>query len=135
MVTSGAQQAIDLAVRTLVEPGDAVIIEQPAYYGAINALRGARARILEAPLEPDGMNLEIVERYLANARGPAAQLVSAASGWRLEPPADDEAAALLGRELIPLYVHYIDDHIARLRAVGEHRLAGSFRRWRTRLLA
>ena len=39
------------------------------------------------------------------------------------------------RELIPLYVHYIDDHITRLEAVNRHRLADSFRRWRTRLLA
>jgi hypothetical protein len=55
--------------------------------------------------------------------------------WRLEPPADDEATALLSRELIPLYVHYVDDHIERLHAVNHHRLADSFRRWRTRLLA
>ena len=82
-----------------------------------------------------GTNSIAAERYLANARGPAAKLVIAASGWRLEPPAGDEAAALLGRELIPLYVHYIDDHIARLRAVSNHRLADSFHRWRTRLLA
>ena len=82
-----------------------------------------------------GTNSMAAERYLANARGPAAELVSAASGWRLEPPAGDEAAALLGRELIPLYVHYIDDHIARLRAISNYRLADSFHRWRTRLLA
>ena len=82
-----------------------------------------------------GTNRLAAERYLGNARGPSAALVSAASGWRAEPPAGDEAAALLGRELIPLYVHYIDDHIARLHAVGQHRLAGSFRRWRARLLA
>lgn len=73
--------------------------------------------------------------YLASARAPATTLVTAALAWRLEPPADDEATALLGRELIPLYVHYIDDHIARLREVDRHRLAGSFHRWRTRLLA
>ena len=50
IVTSGAQQAIDLSVRDLVPPGAPVIVEQPAYYGAINALRGVRARILEVPL-------------------------------------------------------------------------------------
>jgi hypothetical protein len=82
-----------------------------------------------------GANDVAVERYLAQDRGPAAELVSAASGWRLEPPAADEAAALLGRELIPLYVHYLDDHIARLHAIGNRRLAGRFQRWRTRLLA
>jgi hypothetical protein len=73
--------------------------------------------------------------YLARADAPATALVTAALAWRLEPPADDEATALLGRELIPLYVHYIDDHIARLHAVNRHRLADSFHQWRTRLLA
>jgi hypothetical protein len=54
---------------------------------------------------------------------------------RLRACADDEATALLSRELIPLYVHYVDDHIERLHAVNHHRLADSFQRWRTRLLA
>jgi hypothetical protein len=82
-----------------------------------------------------GTNSLAADRYLRRPRGPSAELVSAASGWRQEAPAGDEAAALLGRELIPLYVHYIDDHIERLNAVGQHRLAGRFHRWRTRLLA
>jgi hypothetical protein len=82
-----------------------------------------------------GTNTLAAEHYLARAHAPAATLVAAALAWRLEPPADDEATALLDRELIPLYVHYIDDHITRLRAVNRHRLADSFHRWRTRLLA
>jgi hypothetical protein len=41
----------------------------------------------------------------------------------------------LGRELVPLFAHYLDDHIVRLRAVGHQRLAERFRRWRIRLLA
>jgi hypothetical protein len=82
-----------------------------------------------------GTNTLAARHYLASPDAPATSLVAAALAWRLEPPADDEAAALLGRELVPLYVHYIDDHIARLRAVGHHRLADRFHRWRTRLLA
>jgi len=82
-----------------------------------------------------GTNALAAGHYLASADAPAATLVAAALAWRLEPPADDEATALLSRELIPLYVHYIDDHIARLLAVNRHQLAGRFRRWRTRLLA
>ncbi len=81
-----------------------------------------------------GTNALAAEHYLASAHVPAAELVSAALAWRREPPADDEAAAFLGRELIPLYVHYIDDHITRLDAVDCQRLADSFRWWRTRLL-
>jgi hypothetical protein len=82
-----------------------------------------------------GTNALAAEHYLASPHVPATTLVTAALAWRLEPPAPDEAVALLGRELIPLYIHYIDDHITRLGAVGSHRLAGSFRRWRARLLA
>jgi hypothetical protein len=74
--------------------------------------------------------------YLASPNAPAAELVTAAQAWRLEPPADPGvAAALVARELVPLYLHYIDDHIPRLAALGHHGLAGSFRRWRARLLA
>jgi hypothetical protein len=82
-----------------------------------------------------GTNTLAARHYLASPDAPATSLVAAALAWRLEPPADGEAAALLGRELVPLFVHYIDDHIARLRAVGQYRLADRFHRWRTRLLA
>jgi len=83
-----------------------------------------------------GTNALAAEHYLALAQAPAAELVTAALAWRREPPADDAAAvALLDRELIPLYVHYIDDHIARLLAASRERLAGRFRQWRSRLLA
>ena len=82
-----------------------------------------------------GTNAAAVEHYLAGGPVPAAELVSAAFAWRRQPPANDAAVSLLGQELLPLYVHYIDDHVERLEAAGSHRLAGRFRRWRARLLA
>ncbi|HBW19192.1 MAG: hypothetical protein ACLPN6_18670 [Streptosporangiaceae bacterium] len=83
-----------------------------------------------------GTNAAAAEHYLAGARPPGAELVTAALGWRREPPADDvAAAALLDRELIPLYLRYIDDHVARLLAIGQGALASRFRRWRKRLLS
>jgi hypothetical protein len=82
-----------------------------------------------------GTNARAAGHYLASADSPATALVTAALGWRAEPPDDHQAAVLLSRELIPLYVHYLDDHIARLHAVDQHRLAGRFQRWRARLLA
>jgi 2-aminoadipate transaminase len=65
IITSGAQQALDLAVRALVPPGAPAIVERPAYYGAINALRGAHACILEVPVDSDGMNLEVLRAHLS----------------------------------------------------------------------
>jgi predicted nucleotidyltransferase len=77
-----------------------------------------------------------VEHYLADAQAPAAELVAAALQWRIAPSEDNDAAAsLLGRELIPLYVRFIDDHTIRLTAVGRADLARSFEQWRARLLA
>jgi len=82
-----------------------------------------------------GTNTLAAEHYLASDYAPAATLVTAALAWRRERPADDEATELLSRELVPLYVQYLDDHIARLQAVNSYRLADGFQRWRTRLLA
>jgi hypothetical protein len=82
-----------------------------------------------------GTNSLAAEHYVAGTYAPAARLVTAALAWRRDPPTDDDATALLSRELIPLYVHYLDDHIARLHAVNCRRLADCFQRWRTRLLA
>jgi hypothetical protein len=82
-----------------------------------------------------GTNTLAARHYLASPDAPATSLVAAALAWRHEPPPHGEAATLLSRELVALYVHYLDDHIARLSAVGHDRLAGRFRRWRTRLLS
>lgn len=82
-----------------------------------------------------GTNTLAARHYLDSPDAPATSLVAAALAWRLEAPADGEAAALLGRELVPLYIHYLDDHIARLRGAGHHQLADRFLSWRTRLLA
>jgi len=68
IVTSGAQQAIELVVRLLVPHGSPVIVERPSYYGVINALRSVSARILEVPLESDGMGIEMLEGHLARHR-------------------------------------------------------------------
>lgn len=83
-----------------------------------------------------GTNRLAAEHYLARADAPAAELVTEALGWRQRPPTDPgAAAALVGRELIPLYLQFIDDHVARLAAAGRDDLARRFRRWRASLLA
>ncbi len=80
-----------------------------------------------------GLTALAVEHYLATPGAPAAALVTAALAWRTESPADATAATTLAdRELIPLYVYYIDDHVPRLLAAGQRELADRFRQWRAR---
>eukprot|EP00952_Eustigmatos_sp_NYUAD-ZCMA_P000201 532-Eustigmatos_ZCMA.PRE.1 len=51
MVTTGSQQAFDLLVRVLIEPGDTVLVEVPAYPATLQALRLAQARIVPVPMD------------------------------------------------------------------------------------
>ena len=60
IVTAGSQQAIDLSLRVLVEPGDRVGIEDPHYPGFRVALRAARARIVPIPVDADAIRVDRV---------------------------------------------------------------------------
>ena len=74
LVTTSGQQAIDLAVRALVEPGDAVLCETPTYAGAIDALVAARARIVPVPADAHGLQVEGVEEAV-RTRAPTAAVL------------------------------------------------------------
>jgi hypothetical protein len=83
-----------------------------------------------------GTNDDAVARYLDVEQAPSKRLVAAALAWRAAPPPDRAAASeLLREELLPLYLYYIDDHIARLASIGEVALAHAFQRWRDRLVS
>jgi DNA-binding transcriptional MocR family regulator len=56
LVTSGAQQGLDLLFRTFTDPGDYVAMESPTYSGALALARFAGVRILELPMEREGAN-------------------------------------------------------------------------------
>ncbi len=55
IVTAGAQQAIDLVLKVLVEPGDPVWLEDPCYPAVRAALTAARARIASVPVDAQGL--------------------------------------------------------------------------------
>lgn len=55
MILSGVQQAIDLVVKILIEPGDAVWVEDPAYSALHGALLAARAKIVPVPVDSNGL--------------------------------------------------------------------------------
>jgi GntR family transcriptional regulator / MocR family aminotransferase len=55
IVTSGAQQALDLIGRFLLAPGDRVWMEDPGYSGALQTLHATGARIVPVPVDGDGL--------------------------------------------------------------------------------
>ncbi len=55
IVTSGAQQGLDLIARMLLDPGDAVWVEDPGYPGAVFSLRASGAQVIPVPVDRDGL--------------------------------------------------------------------------------
>lgn len=68
IVTAGGQQALDLVVRSLVAPGDVVIVERPTYFGGLNVLRAARARVIDIALEEGGLDVSMLETLMRRHR-------------------------------------------------------------------
>ena len=64
IITSGAQQIMDLATKSLVNDGDVILCEAPSFLGALNTYRSYRAKLRGVPVEPDGISLEGLEQAL-----------------------------------------------------------------------
>jgi 2-aminoadipate transaminase len=68
--TNGSMQADAFLFQRLVEPGDVVVVEAPTYDRTLLALRKLGAAILAIPLDPDGIDVEGLERALAGGTRP-----------------------------------------------------------------
>ncbi|MBF6334014.1 PLP-dependent aminotransferase family protein [Nocardia transvalensis] len=70
-VTHGSQQALSLLAEVLLDPGALVIVEDPAYVGALQVFRAAGARIVAVPLDAEGMRVDELADLLARGERPA----------------------------------------------------------------
>ncbi|MCL2512872.1 MAG: PLP-dependent aminotransferase family protein [Oscillospiraceae bacterium] len=67
IITSGAQQVMDLATKALCNEGDTVICESPSFIGSLNCFRSYSARLAGVRVENDGMDFEMLEQTLKTA--------------------------------------------------------------------
>ncbi|MFZ4480119.1 MAG: PLP-dependent aminotransferase family protein [Rhodoferax sp.] len=65
IVTTGSQQALDLIGKTLISPGDKVIVEAPTFLATIQCFRLYGAHIIGAPIDADGVDVDQLERLIA----------------------------------------------------------------------
>ena len=68
MLTRSIEQAIDLVARTLIAPGDVVVVEAYGYPPAWNVLKLAGARLLPIALDDNGLDVGALEALLAQQR-------------------------------------------------------------------
>jgi 2-aminoadipate transaminase len=64
MITSGGIDCLELVAKSLVDPGDAAVVEAPSYLGAIMAFRGYEADLRGVPMDDGGMRVDVLEDML-----------------------------------------------------------------------
>ncbi len=65
IVTTGSQQALDLIGKTLISPGDKIIVEAPTFLATIQCFRLYGAHIIGAPIDADGVDVDRLEQLIA----------------------------------------------------------------------
>lgn len=77
IVTSASQQGLDLVCKVFLDLGDVIFCDLPSYLGAIQAFTAFQAEKVGVPMQEDGMDLEILESKIQEARrsGKRAKLI------------------------------------------------------------
>ena len=70
LVTSGSQQALDLVARALVDAGDAVVVESPAYIGTLQAVRTRSPWLIPIASDRHGIDVDALADRLASGLRP-----------------------------------------------------------------
>ena len=64
IVTTGSQQALDLIGKTMISPGDKVIVEAPTFLATIQCFRLYGADLIGAPIDAQGVKVDELERLI-----------------------------------------------------------------------
>ncbi len=64
IIVSGGQQGIDLCSKSLINPGDGVVCEEPSFIGGLNCFRSYNAQLFGVPMEDDGLDTNKLEELL-----------------------------------------------------------------------
>ncbi len=68
IVTTGSQQALDLLGKTMISPGDKVIVEAPTFLATIQCFRLYGAQLISAPIDASGVRVDELERLIVEHR-------------------------------------------------------------------
>lgn len=68
IITTGAQQALNLVSKTFLNPHDIVITEYPSFVGAVAAFKSYEAELVGIELDNDGINIDKLEQVLESKK-------------------------------------------------------------------
>ncbi|MCL1880982.1 MAG: PLP-dependent aminotransferase family protein [Oscillospiraceae bacterium] len=61
LITSGAQQAIEIITKLICNEGETVVCENPSFIGSLNSFRSYNANLVGVEMDDEGINLEKLE--------------------------------------------------------------------------
>lgn len=64
IITTGSQQGLDLLGKTMISPGDKVIVEAPTFLATIQCFRLYGADLIGAPIDADGVKVDELEKLI-----------------------------------------------------------------------
>ena len=117
-VVNGLQHAVDLTARVLVEPGDAVVMEQPGYFGAALAFAARGADVLGVDVDAEGLRTDRLARVLRLRRVKLVYVTPATqcpTGAVMSPARREAVLALADEHQVPIFE---DDYDNELRYAG-----------------
>jgi GntR family transcriptional regulator/MocR family aminotransferase len=117
-IVNGAQQAIDLTTRVLLDPGDSVVIEHPGYFGARVAFTACQANVIPVDVDGEGLVTADLARVLRARRVKLIYTTPAAQSPTGVVMSDDrrrELLALADEHQVPILE---DDYDSELRYEG-----------------
>ena len=116
VITTGATEAVFLALRAVCSAGDTIAVGAPLYFNFVHMFKELDLRILEIPSSPiTGINLEALENALANQEVHACLVISNFNnplGMCLSDERKRELAAMVGKYGIPLIEDDINGDLA-----------------------
>lgn len=123
LITSGAQEALDLLAKTFVDPGDIVLTEGPTYLGALQAFSAYEPDVHCIPFDDKGMRMDLLEEELERIGKGAAKFLYTIPNF--QNPGGVTMVPERRKRLIELAEEYDfliveDDPYGRLRYDGGH---------------
>ena len=125
MITSGAQEALDLIAKTFIDPGDIILAEGPTYLGGLQAFSAYEPDIRCIPFDDEGMRMDLLEEELRRIGADNPKLKFLYTIPNFQNPGGVTMAPARRKRLLELADEYgfmvvEDDPYGRLRYDGGH---------------
>ena len=123
IISNGSGHALSLAFSAFVDVGDAILSEAPTFSGTLNTIRRHGARVLDVPVDAEGLVTRVARQQLEALRGEGTRCKLIYTIDNFQNPSGPTMSMRRRQELVEL-AHEFDTFILEDDAYGELRFEG-----------